>query len=106
MNDKAAQHRPTARKTTPRYTPRQATSRAGRGERTTPEGQRESGQGGQAAETDGEPSRGHSKQKKTGRGFHSLIPVSRPSYLMGIGLSEAPTICSTCATAAFLVLKP
>lgn len=45
-------------------------------------------------------------KKKTGRGFHSLIPVSRPSYLMGIGLSEAPTICSTCATAAFLVLKP
>lgn len=47
-----------------------------------------------------------STKKKTGRGFHHLIPVSRPSYLIGIGLSEAPTMCSTRATAAFLVLKP
>lgn len=49
----------------------------------------------------------HSKhKKKTRRGFHHLIPVSRPTYLIGIGLSEAPTICSTRSFAAFLVLKP
>ena len=44
-------------------------------------------------------------KKKTGRGFHSLIPVSRP-YLRGSDFSEAPTTRSTCSFAAFLVLKP
>lgn len=72
----------------------------------TPEGQRE--QAGSKQQGEGTLQvRGHSKhKKKTGRGFHSLIPVSRPSYLMGIGLSEAPTTRSTCSFAALLVLKP
>lgn len=39
----AQPHRTTTRKTPPRRTPRQATSKAGRGERTTTEGQRKQG---------------------------------------------------------------
>ena len=72
----------------------------------TPEGQRERARGGQASNRDRGRAESHiPSKKKTGRGLYHLIPVSR-AYLIGIGLSEAPTICSTRSTAAFLVLKP
>lgn len=77
----------------------------GESERMTAEGQREPA-GGKQPEGHVRPTGIRSTKKKTRRGFHHLIPVSRPTYLIGIGLSEAPTICSTRSFAAFLVLKP
>lgn len=68
-------------------------------------GQREQAGSKQQGEGTHRPEDIRSTKKRRGRGLYHLIPVSRP-YLRGIGLSEAPTICSTCVTAAFLVLKP
>ena len=70
----------------------------------TPEGQRERAGSKQQRQGDAKPEDIRST-KKTGRGFHSLIPVSH-HYSMGSGFKEVPTICSTRFSAASLVLKP